>query len=100
MANIIAKCKRDGCGAVTTIVDWKNWWKIDEKASSHFKLYGEVKCSGCGKMTWAQVVRGKKGTRECGSWCTDASTRTCTCSCEGKNHGIKFSHTGALWYSR
>ncbi len=55
---------------------------------------------GCQAAIKLRPITAKTGKRECGAWCTDGSGRKCTCVCEGKNHGSRYSHTGALWYSR
>lgn len=96
MANVIAKCE---CGKVLTLTDWRTLWERDEAADKLWRTAGAIQCP-CGRKPNGYVVRAKQGKKECGAWCTDGTGRTCTCVCEGRNHGIKFSHTGALWFSR
>lgn len=53
----------------------------------------------CGKWVTYSPVTVTKGKRACGGWCTDATSRTCTCECEGRNHGSRYAASGALWQS-
>ncbi len=55
---------------------------------------------GCHATIPLKPIKVRAGKRECGPWCTDGTGRTCTCVCEGRNHGSKYSHTGALWHAR
>lgn len=93
MANVIAKCR---CGKVTTLVDWKS---AGEDAVRLFQVYGAVQCE-CGRQPMGFIVESRPGKRECGAWCTEGTGRRCTCVCGGRNHGSRYSHTGALWQSK
>lgn len=93
---VIAKC---GCQAVTTIQDMDAARRVDENVNRMWQLYRQIPCRECGRAANAHSVQAKTGKRECGSWCTEGTGRSCTCQCGGKNHGSSFQHTGALWYA-
>jgi hypothetical protein len=95
---VIAACR--GCETVTQIPDLTAAMNADETVNRMWQLYNSVACRGCGRQAHAEIVRGKRGKRECGSWCTEGTGRSCTCQCEGRNHGSTFQHTGALWAER
>jgi hypothetical protein len=94
--NVIAKC---GCGAVTVVTDIKAACVSDERLNRMWQMYRSVPCRECGRATQGHTITGKPGKRECGSWCTEGTGKSCTCQCGGKNHGATFQHTGALWYA-
>lgn len=53
--------------------------------------YGYVTCP-CGQAPTVRVdpITVKRGRKGCGEWCTDGTGKSCTCVCEGTNHGFTY----------
>lgn len=94
-SNAIAQHK--ACGTVTMVPDVWKLWERDEEAARLWFSYQRIICSGCGAKVFAYPTTAKKGKRACGSWCTEGTGKTCTCECEGRNHGAKYA-PGTLFY--
>lgn len=80
--------------------DKVTFWTPDQMRERNNKLighYGYLECAGCGRERIPETVTGRKGTKPCGSWCTEGTGKTCTCICEGRNHGSAYP-AGTLFY--
>jgi hypothetical protein len=92
-ARYMLKCNKDDAVTVITRGDLETYWDANPQR------YGCGPCRECGRAGVVKVISVKKGKRACGSWCTEGTGRSCTCVCEGRSHGERFSHTGALFYA-
>lgn len=84
-------------GAVTFMDgdDAKSMWADPEVPS---RYYCFLPCRLCGRWIPAESVRGKRGTKKCGTWCTEGYGKSCTCECAGANHGSDLAlRPGDLW---
>lgn len=84
------KCQAHGI-TVLTRDGLERYWDANPRR------YGYGPCRECDRPGVVKVISTKKGKRACGVWCTEGTGRSCTCECEGRNHGERFSHTGALF---
>ena len=65
---------------------WANVGAIWTPAEA-LAAYRCVACECGNRAVICKAVKGKRGKRGCDDYCTTGVGRSCTCECEGRNHG-------------